>query len=1117
MSEAVTVAVRVRPLNSKEKKEKCTEIQKISGKTITITNPEKKESKTFTFDYVYGTKTTQDQVFNDLGKLYLENCWNGFNCTLFAYGQTGAGKSYSMTGSNDSPDSRGIIPRGCEEMFRRIEANDNPDVSYDVRVSYLELYNEKLQDLLDPKSNKEIKIRESPTKGVYVENVVEEPVASYKEIEEVIDEGEKARTVAATNMNATSSRSHSVLTIYFTRHELVNEKKTQRDARVNLVDLAGSERQSKTGATGQRLAEANAINKSLSALGNVITALSDQAKGKKVFVPYRDSTLTRMLQDSLGGNSKTIMIAAMSPASSNYDEGVSTLQYADRAKQIKNKPVVNESESDKLIKELKAQLEELQKQLASGGAGASGGASTAQQEADLDAERERLEAEKIATAKREAELAEEKAKMDAELAALRKESAKAGQPETDAEKALKKKLDQLESERKELEMKVEQESEAEQALEEKEAQLQEMKEEAEAAENELKIAQMRLSEMTETAEEKRKKVEEIRKKRKSYLDDMGLSRKEIMELAAGDSGAQGPQLKNLSLCADLSGNLVYFLKEGEVVLGSDQKQSQIVSKGMGIAPAHAVFVVNAQEKRVVLRPLGDERVLVNGKWVGAAPEGGEEIPNEVELNVGDRLIVGRSVMFRFLYDAKGQMPAVDASEQAELLQAELAVASGKCDSVDEYRRKMESGAELFQADSIIDEANAIAAQLHRKINYAMDIQMDANEKNRIAVIVNNHEENAWSHTQEWDISVLEERLPLMREILADYAEDGVIDNPPENDPFYNPPDDEPLGTAVVSLRNLILAGAMRVTLGVRDEMGKGEHKGEAKFAFTLKMKAEPAKNTASKTAGKTANKAGNNTASSSASASASSSATPSSSSEPSKEDAAEVAEVPAKEVTLPLKTAPANTYAYSEAAQGKQDAKGSKGVKMVKTKLKKIVDTDKTIGNTVVMAMEVKSVQMDDDVEEVDGLFVRFSFPPGNEQISERSNCAGKVLKTWGASASASSKSSTKPCAFRFEFPSFSAQDVAFFMESQILVEVWGHAPFTAAASVLGELSPLEKAVASAKKQLASVSAEEAKTKGALSAKEMEITKMKKEMEELKEKYEKLEKEKNESSSCQIL
>eukprot|EP00770_Monocercomonoides_exilis_P008929 MONOS_8884.1-p1 / transcript=MONOS_8884.1 / gene=MONOS_8884 / organism=Monocercomonoides_exilis_PA203 / gene_product=kinesin 3 / transcript_product=kinesin 3 / location=Mono_scaffold00348:47159-48870(-) / protein_length=389 / sequence_SO=supercontig / SO=protein_coding / is_pseudo=false len=373
MSESVTVALRVRPLNSKEKKENCTEIQTISGKSITVVNPKDKSKKTFSFDYVYGTKTTQDQVFNDLGKLYLENCWNGFNCTLFAYGQTGAGKSYSMTGSNDSPDTRGIIPRGCEEMFRRIEANDNPDVSYEVKVSFLELYNEKLQDLLDPKSNKNIKIRESPTKGVYVENVVEELVESYKEIEEVLEEGEKSRTVAATNMNATSSRSHSVLTIFFTRNEVIEGKKTQKDSRINLVDLAGSERQAKTGATGQRLAEANAINKSLSALGNVITALANQAKGKNVFVPYRDSILTRMLQDSLGGNSKTIMIAAMSPASTNYDEGVSTLQYADRAKQIKNTPVVNESESDKLIKELRAQIEELQQQLSGNGDAAQGG------------------------------------------------------------------------------------------------------------------------------------------------------------------------------------------------------------------------------------------------------------------------------------------------------------------------------------------------------------------------------------------------------------------------------------------------------------------------------------------------------------------------------------------------------------------------------------------------------------------------------------------------------------------------------------------------------------------------------------------------------------------------
>ncbi|KAH7822855.1 kinesin 3 [Monocercomonoides exilis] len=618
MSESVVVAVRVRPLNSKEKKEKCTEIQNINGKSITIVNPKNtKESKTFTYDYVYGTSTTQDQVFNDLGTLYLENCWNGYNCTLFAYGQTGAGKSYSMTGSRDSSETRGIIPRGCEEMFRRIEGNDNPDISYEVRVSYLELYNEKLRDLLDPKTSKTIKIRESPTKGVYVENSLEELVSNYDEIESLLDAGEKSRTVAATQMNATSSRSHSILTIFFTRFETIEGKKTQKDALINLVDLAGSERQSKTGATGERLAEANAINKSLSALGNVISALAEHSKGKNTFVPYRDSTLTRMLQDSLGGNSKTIMIAAMSPASSNYDEGVSTLQYADRAKQIKNKPVVNESETDKLIKELRAQLEQLQQQLAAGGSslpsngdGSLEGEQQAktEEQAKIDEEIQKMQQDleetkrkfaesETETKQMEEQLQGEKAKYDImkqnllaekEKAMLRKqqreeEEAALQAARSEEEQRLaeenRKKEEEEDRQRDELLAKVEaslKEVEAKKArltkekmsldekekdIERKEKEIELLTEEREEIKEEMACLGKQLYNLTATNEEKEQKAAEARRRRQEYLSDYGLDVREMKELMGVESG--GPTLKNLSVDSALNGNLVWFIRTKE--------------------------------------------------------------------------------------------------------------------------------------------------------------------------------------------------------------------------------------------------------------------------------------------------------------------------------------------------------------------------------------------------------------------------------------------------------------------------------------------------------------------------------------------------------------------------
>ena len=402
MSESVKVAVRVRPFNAREKTEGAELCVAMQGNMTKIWDKSSGYEKEFYFDHSYwshdgfvedsqtgflskssATSNYADQqaVFDDLGKDVLDNAWNGYHVCLFAYGQTGSGKSYSIVGYGAN---KGIIPITCDEIFNRIKGDENPLVKYDVKVSMLEIYNEQVQDLLAPPSKRVkggLKIREHPKTGVFVDGLSKTGVSSYEEINQVLEEGNQHRTVAATQMNATSSRAHTVLTISFTQifHEEGSGRPLNRkQSDINLVDLAGSERASKTGATGERLAEGSNINKSLSTLGRVITALAEKSsgKGKKgTLVPYRESSLTRILQNALGGNSKTTMIAAISPATYNFEETLSTLRYADQVKSIKNQAIVNETPQEKLIRELREENEKLKALVGSGSSGGSAGMS----------------------------------------------------------------------------------------------------------------------------------------------------------------------------------------------------------------------------------------------------------------------------------------------------------------------------------------------------------------------------------------------------------------------------------------------------------------------------------------------------------------------------------------------------------------------------------------------------------------------------------------------------------------------------------------------------------------------------------------------------------------------
>lgn len=422
---SIQVAVRVRPINERESDSNV--ITTIQDSTIYIRNPEDRKKKTFAFDYAYDVETAQDTIYDDIGLKVVSNAFSGYNTCVFAYGLTGSGKSFTIMGDSQNP---GLIPRVCQALFDKQMNHNGMDVkdamiNYKVEVSYLEIYSEEVRDLLT-RSNPHggLKVRQHPEFGPYVEGLSQILVEDYKSIKKLIDQGNKERATASTLMNARSSRSHAILTIYFT--QLIDEpsigKTREIVSKVNLVDLAGSERVEASGVTGINFKEAININKSLSTLGLVISKLaaysSKASKSSKEktpsvskkklpvkpaksnrspttrtsdisprvspsfhkkgglspsptqskllmseHVPFRDSVLTWILKESLGGNSKTYMIATVSPSDMHYNESLSTLRYAYNAKQIINTVKVNEDPNDKLIRVLRDEIETLRSQL----------------------------------------------------------------------------------------------------------------------------------------------------------------------------------------------------------------------------------------------------------------------------------------------------------------------------------------------------------------------------------------------------------------------------------------------------------------------------------------------------------------------------------------------------------------------------------------------------------------------------------------------------------------------------------------------------------------------------------------------------------------------------------
>ncbi|XP_075898421.1 kinesin-like protein KIF1B isoform X5 [Nelusetta ayraudi] len=563
---SVKVAVRVRPFNSREtgKESKC--IIQMQGNTTIISNPKapKEPAKTFSFDYSYWSHTTpedpsfasQNLVYNDIGKEMLAHAFEGYNVCIFAYGQTGAGKSYTMMGKQEE-GQEGIIPMLCEDLFEKINDDGNKeDLSFSVEVSYMEIYCERVRDLLNPKNKGNLRVREHPLMGPYVEDLSKLAVTSYTDIADLMDAGNKARTVAATNMNETSSRSHAVFTIVFTqrKHDSETDLSTEKVSKISLVDLAGSERADSTGAKGTRLKEGANINKSLTTLGKVISALAEVSKKKKKsdFIPYRDSVLTWLLRENLGGNSRTAMVAALSPADINYDETLSTLRYADRAKNIKCNAVINEDPNNKLVRDLKDEVSRLKELLRAQGLG------------DI---------------------------LDTPIGSLTASPSSGSlcsQPGLQSVTSIQERIMSTPG--------------GEEAIER------------------LKESEKIIAELNETWEEKLRKTEAIRMEREALLAEMGVAIREDGGTLGVFSPKKTPHLVNLNEDPLMSECLLYYIKDGITRVGQAdaERRQDIVLSGAHIREEHCIFRSerNANGDVVVLLvPCERSETYVNGKRV----------------------------------------------------------------------------------------------------------------------------------------------------------------------------------------------------------------------------------------------------------------------------------------------------------------------------------------------------------------------------------------------------------------------------------------------------------------------------------------------------------------------
>ncbi|KAF0296233.1 Kinesin-like protein unc-104 [Amphibalanus amphitrite] len=749
---SVKVAVRVRPFNGREISRECDCVIEMDGNTTTITNPKQINDniKSFNFDYSYWSIepaapqfASQERVYQDIGVEMLDHAFEGYNVCIFAYGQTGAGKSYTMMGKPDG-DQEGIIPRICRNLFQRISNDAEPEAQYSVEVSYMEIYCERVRDLLNPKNKNHLRVREHPLLGPYVEDLSKLAVTAYEDIRDLMDEGNKARTVAATNMNETSSRSHAVFTIIFTqrKYDAATDLTSEKVSKISLVDLAGSERADSTGAKGTRLKEGANINKSLTTLGKVISALAEvqhaetedcparrlrcyrchavghvraacragwsprvyhldddgleafrdgggpgpwtenhgsgvmdtrqssgaaaagecraaaeesgpaylegtvsgdvsggepgeasKKKKKAEFIPYRDSVLTWLLRENLGGNSKTAMVAALSPADINYDETLSTLRYADRAKQIVCKAVVNEDANAKLIRELREEISRLH---------------------DL------LKVEGI--------------QVDSDSAADEGSAEASGTSNVTKD-----------------------------------------------AVHQLQVNEKIMAELSETWEEKLKRADDVRQYRETVFAEMGIALKEDGKTVGIFSPKQTPHLVNLNEDPSMSECLIYYIKEGITRVGSAEANipQDIQLIGIHIYNEHCIF--ENREGVVMLIPNDGALCYVNGRT----------ITQPVVLRTGSRVILGKNHVFRFNHpeqarERREKSPSRETTPSSESVdwqfaQVELLEKQG-IDLKKEMEKRLEAMEEQFKKEK---EESKLQFEKERK-NY--EAKIDALQK-----------------------------------------------------------------------------------------------------------------------------------------------------------------------------------------------------------------------------------------------------------------------------------------------------------------------------------------------------------------------------------------------------
>ncbi|XP_057617961.1 kinesin-like protein KIF1A isoform X12 [Chionomys nivalis] len=688
---SVKVAVRVRPFNSREMSRDSKCIIQMSGSTTTIVNPKqpKETPKSFSFDYSYWSHTSpedinyasQKQVYRDIGEEMLQHAFEGYNVCIFAYGQTGAGKSYTMMGKQEK-DQQGIIPQLCEDLFSRINDTTNDNMSYSVEVSYMEIYCERVRDLLNPKNKGNLRVREHPLLGPYVEDLSKLAVTSYNDIQDLMDSGNKARTVAATNMNETSSRSHAVFNIIFTqkRHDAETDITTEKVSKISLVDLAGSERADSTGAKGTRLKEGANINKSLTTLGKVISALAEMDSGpnknkkkkKTDFIPYRDSVLTWLLRENLGGNSRTAMVAALSPADINYDETLSTLRYADRAKQIRCNAIINEDPNNKLIRELKDEVTRLRDLLYAQGLG---------DITDMT-------------------------------------NALVGMSPSSSLSALSSRAASVSS----LHERILFAPGSEEAIER------------------LKETEKIIAELNETWEEKLRRTEAIRMEREALLAEMGVAMREDGGTLGVFSPKKTPHLVNLNEDPLMSECLLYYIKDGVTRVGREdaERRQDIVLSGHFIKEEHCIFRSDSRgggEAVVTLEPCEGADTYVNGK----------KVTEPSILRSGNRIIMGKSHVFRFNHPEQARQerertpcaetpaePVDWAFAQRELLEKQGIDMKQEMEQrlqelEDQYRREREEATYLLEQQRLDYESKLEALQKQMDSRYYPEVNEEEEE------------------------------------------------------------------------------------------------------------------------------------------------------------------------------------------------------------------------------------------------------------------------------------------------------------------------------------------------------------------------------------------------------